>query len=370
MKVLIITVPLGNGHTSCANAIKQYFDSINIENKILDLYEYIDPKLKTVIEKAYYYTMKSVSSIRPVANEIYNINELTEPHTHIFSSLNHEIQASLLGKFIDNYQPQIIICTQVYATQVINILKENQRINSLTCGIITDFTVQTYWEDTKYIDYIDVCDKNLFPQLLQRKINEERILTYGIPISLKFSKKCDKSYARFVLSLNQEIKTILLMTGGMGFGDLEKHIKDIDQSSDNTQIIVICGKNKSLFTELSNMKCHNKLVLVEYTDKVDLYMDACDYIVTKPGGITTSEALSKNIPIITFEELPGMEERNIEFLQNMGCILRSCKTFPVSYCLQILENSEIRKNISNAQKILAKPNSTKDMCDFLLRQLD
>ena len=367
MKVLIISVPLGNGHTACATAIKNHFDLLGVECKVLDMYEHIDPLLKKLIEKAYYYTMKSAMAVRNLASEIYYINEQTEPESHIFASLQNELLGSSLYKYLLEYDPDIIICTQVYAAQVINELKQDGKIHALTCGIITDFTVQTYWEDTACLDYIVTYSELLNLQAAGRGISPERILPFGIPVEDKFSQKQDKGKAREILGFHKDKFCILLMSGGMGYGKIQECVEKIDDNFMDIQLAVVCGSNKNLYEEMSKIKTKNTLHLFGYSNQVDLLMDASDCIITKPGGITTSEALAKALPIIMYDPLPGMEENNVAFLNNTGCAVAASKNFPVQLCLGLLLYSKSRlQNLKDAMADIAKPHATRDLCRFLM----
>lgn len=369
MKALIISVPLGNGHAACAKAIKNHLDGLKVECEILDMYEYVSPVLKNMTEKAYFYTMKSAMAVRSLANELYLINEKTEPESHIFSALHNEILASHLYKYLLEYDPDIIICTQVYAAQVINQLKQDGKIKAVTCGVITDFTVQTYWEDTESIDYIVTYSEMLNPQCKSRGIDTLRILPFGIPVDDKFSVCCEKSAARTALGLSQSKPCVLMMSGGMGYGKIQSCVKDIDKSFSGIQMVVVCGSNKVLFEEMNEISTTNDLAVLGYTDKVNLLMDAADCIITKPGGITTSEALAKKLPIITFDPLPGMEENNTAFLNNMGCAVSASKNYPVELCLALLLYSPTRmKNLSEAINDISKPFAARDLCRFLIEK--
>ena len=366
MKVLIITAPLGNGHNACAKALKKHYDNLGAECTVLDLYEYISPHLKSFIEAAYFWTMKSAMSVRPLANELYMMNERTEPRAHFITDLQNDILASALCKYIDENRPDIIICTQVYAAQVVSRLRRENKTNALTCAIITDFTVQTYWQDTQNIDYIVTYSPMLSQQCSNRGIPQSKILPVGIPIDEKFSLSVPQDKARRQLGYSRDKFCVLVMSGGMGYGKISRCVQDMDKRFDNIQFVVVCGSNESLYKDMQQVKTKNEMHLLGYSNQVELLMDAADCIVTKPGGITASEALAKHLPIITYDPLPGMEENNVVFLVNMGCAISSEKNFPVELCLGLLINSKTRiKNLKEAMADIAKPNATAVLVDFL-----
>lgn len=369
MKAIIITTPLGNGHNSVAHAISSYLTEQQVENVILDIYEYIQPKLKDFISKGFNFSMRSITLVKDLASDLYDFNEKRDMTSeYSLSHITNQLLASRLNKFISEYNPDMIICTQVYAAQVVDILKEKGKVSAIAIGIITDFTVQTYWEDVENFEYIVVGSELLSYQLKKRNIQKERVLPFGIPIDEKFSAKRSKEEACSLLEIDATQKNVLIMGGGMGFGNIDKYIEEIDQSDLDLQMIVVCGNNKSLHKKLQGIVTQKKMILLGYVDNVDILMDASDCILSKPGGITTSETLAKGLPMIMIDQLPGVEDRNVEFLLNNGAALYVSKTFSIDEALHLLlEDPQRQQNIQLAIRRLARPNSTKNLCDFLIR---
>lgn len=370
MKAIIITTPLGNGHNSVAQAISGYLSEQQVENVILDIYEYVQPKLKDFVSKGFNFSMKSMTLVKDLASDLYDLNEKRDMTSeYSLSHITNQLLASRLNKFISEYNPDLIICTQVYAAQVVDILKEKGKVSAKAIGIITDFTVQTYWEDVENFEYIVVGSELLSYQLKKRNIQQERVLPFGIPIAEKFSVKKCKEEACSLLEIDATKKNVLIMGGGMGFGNIDKYIEEIDQSDLDLQMIVVCGNNKSLYKKLQGIGTQKKMLVLGYVDNVDILMDASDCILSKPGGITTSETLAKGLPMIMIDQLPGVEDRNVEFLLNNGAALYVSRTFSIDEALHLLlEDSHRQENIQCAIRRLARPNSTKTLCDFLIRE--
>lgn len=370
MKAIIITTPLGNGHNSVAKSISTYLTNQQVENVILDIYEYIQPKLKDFISKGFTFSMKSITLVKDLASDIYDLNEKRDVTSeYSISHITNQMLASKLKKFISEYNPDIIICTQVYAAQVVDVLKGNGKVSAIAIGIITDFTVQTYWEDVEHFEYIVVGSELLSYQLKKRNIQQDRVLPFGIPIAEKFSVRRSKEEACSLLEIDASKQNVLIMGGGMGFGNIDKYVEEIDQSDLDLQMIVVCGNNKSLYKKLQGIDTQKKTILLGYVDNVDILMDASACILSKPGGITTSETLAKGLPMIMIDQLPGVEDRNVEFLLNNGAALFASKTFSIDEALHLLlESPQRQQNIQAAIERLAKPNSTKNLCDFLIEK--
>ncbi|HVJ50093.1 MGDG synthase family glycosyltransferase [Desulfitobacterium sp.] len=371
MKAIIITTPLGNGHNAVAQAISTYLTEQHVENVVLDLYENIQPMLKDIISKGFYLSMKSLTLMKDFASDLYDFNQKRDATSeYSISHVQNQMLASKLNKVIAEYSPDLIICTQVYAAQVVDVLKEKGRVTATAIGIITDFTVQTYWEDVEHFEYVVVGSELLSYQLKKRNIQPKRVLPFGIPIAEKFSVKKSKQEACSLLGINTHKKNVLIMGGGMGFGSIDKYIEEIDRSDLDLQMIVVCGNNKSLYKKLQGKSTHKKMIVYGFVNNVDVLMDACDCILSKPGGITTSETLAKGLPMIMIDQLPGVEDRNVEFLLNNGAALFATKTFSIDETLHVLlDSSQRQRNIQTAIKSLAKPHATKNLCDFLISEI-
>ena len=193
------------------------------------------------------------------------------------------------------------------------------------------------------------------------------IIPFGIPISPKFSIKRDKAEARAALGIDDKF-TVLIMMGSMGYGKAANDIiKQLDRLPDDFQIIAVCGKNKKLRNSISRMKLHRNLMALGYIDNVDEYMDCCDCVITKPGGLTTSEALAKNLPLILANPIPGQENRNQEFMTNHGLALSLSDTFPADEAVYTLMNyPHISRNLKENARKLAKPDAAKKLGEFII----
>lgn len=371
MKALIITVPLGQGHNAVAFALADYLSKENVDCQIVDMYEYLNPFLKEIVSKGYFYSMKSASKLKNVASNIYDLNEKRDVTSEFSPShFRNRLMASELKQLIDKQQPDLIICTQVYAAQVINILKENGSLAALTVGIITDFTVQTYWEDVGAFDYIVTPSERLTYQIIQREIGLERVLPFGIPISEKFVRRKDKQESRRLLGLDLSLPLVLIMGGGMGFGDIDDYLEQLNNANLLMQLVVVCGSNEHLYRRLQQKEIIHQHQILGFVDYIDRLMDAADCIITKPGGISTAESMAKTLPMIMIGQLPGVEDRNVEFLLNNGAALHVSKTFSLEEALQLLLGvPERMTQIKTAIASLAKPYATQTLCDFLLKEL-
>lgn len=372
MKLLIITAPLGNGHNAVAGAISDCFTTqySDASCEILDMYEYISPHLKKATASGYFLSMKTLSHFHDMASNAYTWQDEKDFNEYTPSRLADAFLASRLRHAIDAYAPDCIVCTMVYAAQAVDLLKEHGAITCPCYGIITDFTVQNYWEDVEYFEYIVAPSEYLQPQFSRRGIDFSRVLPFGIPIRKQFQTKHDKLEMRQKFGLHKTLPTILLMSGGMGFGDLPEYIASIEELPFDVQIVVICGKNEKLFEKVQALQTHNTMKVFGYVSNVDEIMDAADCLLSKPGGITTSESLAKGLPMLMIHPLPGVEDRNVEFLQANGAAIYITKTWQISDAIHLLFQCPGRiDRLRESIQAIAKPHATQDLCRHIAQTI-
>ena len=153
----------------------------------------------------------------------------------------------------------------------------------------------------------------------------------------------------------------------MGFGNVYKIIKSIDTLPYELQLVTVCGNNKKLKKKIDKNDWKHPLVNFGFVSNVDKLMDAADYIITKPGGLTVSEALTKELPMLISKPIPGQEERNLEFLLNFGCCMRISKTSPADEIIaQLMMNSKKTELMLENIRLLKKPQSTKNLYEHII----
>ena len=362
MKVLLLTVTAGQGHNQAAKSLCEYLSEAGIENSYLDVFEYINPVLKEALSHGYIMSTKRFSKLY---GKFYRFAECGGNRERYMNKIVNQIMSRKLIGFIEETAPDVIVCTHVFAALLVSAIKHKMSPDIKTIGIVTDFTIHPYWEDT-VIDYYVTASELLGHQAKKRGIPSNKLLPIGIPIKPKFSSKVSKKEARGKLGLEDK-KTVLVMSGSMGYGKVDKIIDELDSINLDFQIISICGFNEKLKKNIDRKKLEKNIINLGFSDNVDLYMDAADCIITKPGGLTTSEALAKGVPIIMVNPIPGQEDRNVEFLLNNGAALKVSKTFPVDDAVyQLLSNTERQKTLKETVSFLGKPNSTRDFVDFIL----
>ncbi len=366
MKVLFLSVPTGHGHHQTAKAVVEYFKANeNVECRFLDVVDNISPVLAESLQKGYLLSTK----VTPRAyGTIYDIIDRRE-HSH-YSGLSQLIKSLLnkkLLKYIKQFDPDVIVATHVISSIAISYLRRKYPIRAKTIAVVTDFTFHPYWELSE-MDYYVTASELLNFQAAKKGFSTDKVLPFGIPIAPRFATSLSQAEARARLGLGEGF-TILLMMGSMGYGNDTFHaIRSLDRMKEKFQLIIVCGNNKKLKERIDATNKRKTIISYGFTNEVSTLMDAADCIITKPGGLSTSEALAKNLPIIMMDPIPGQEDRNKEFMLNNGLALSISDTFPITEAVyQLIHYDYKLEMLKRNMKYVAKPNSAQALGDFIMR---
>lgn len=213
--------------------------------------------------------------------------------------------------------------------------------------------------------------------LMSKNIPESKIFATGIPISSRFLKEYNKKDILNEFELEENKKNILFFAGGefgLGKSKTIQIFEDLVKNFNDIQVIAIAGKNlkmKIAFEEIvSTYNKQNSVKVLEYTNKVPELMSISDIVISKPGGLTTSESLASGLPMLIINPIPGQEEENAEFLEEKGTgiwIRKNDSSYEILN--NLLSDSKKLEEMKNNTKILAKKYSTKDICETVLKQV-
>lgn len=371
-KVLIFYASYGGGHLSAANAIKQCIEENykEYETKLVDCMQFVNKPINKITTTAY----KEMAKKFPwVWGDFYYHSENGPLDRIVFES--NKILSKKLLILLKEYNPDIVISTHAFANQMISYLKRKGLISCKSAVIITDFELHNQWiVGNQNTDYIFVSNLKLKEKIIELGVSENKIFITGIPISNRFSLKYNKVDIKKEFNLDSEKKVILLFGGGefgLGREQTIEVLKAFIDNIGNMQIVAISGKNEKMKEEFNNIvkeKKAEKLVKVlDYTNQVPELMSISDLVVTKPGGLTTSESLASELPIVVINPIPGQEEENAEFLVNSGVAIWLKKDENISEKIHNLLSDESKLNeMKKNAKILAKKDATKNICKIIM----
>lgn len=377
MKILIFYASYGGGHLKAAESINEcilnnYKDK-NIEVELIDCMKYVNKAIEKMTTAAY----REMAKKMPWAwGKIYNDSQ-KGPLAHI-SSRSNKIMAIKLLRLLREKQPDLIISTHPFGSQMCSYLKRKRKINAKIATILTDFAPHSQWlVGSDYTDYFFVAHDKMKSYLLSQNIEENKIFVTGIPLSNKFLCNYDRNEILKNFELKDNKFNILFFGGGeFGLGktrtvEIFEEFTKFAKARD-FQVIGIAGKNEKMKLAFENIvrenNCEKNVKVLEFTDKVPELMSISDLVVTKPGGMTTTESLASRLPMIIINPIPGQEVENAEFLESKNIAIWIRKDDDVNEVLKNLFESPTKlKEMKQNTKLLANINSTRDICDILLK---
>ena len=368
MKVLFLSISTGQGHSSTANAVMDELIRRGVDCRFLDAYAYLNPVLCRAVSQGY---LLATSVIPSTYGRFYRFYEKRDERRTAPSlgNVRNSVLSLKLEKYLrEEFDPDVIVCTHVFAAQLIHAMKLRGQLRAKSIGIVTDYTIHPFWKDVPSIDYFVIASELLIRQAVNKGLPAGRLLPLGIPVNPKFGARMEKAEARRQLSIDPGKSTVLLMSGSMGHGNIAKLLTQIDSLEYDVQVLAVCGTNMRAKHKIEKMKTRKKVYSYGYVHNVELMMDAADCIITKPGGLTTSEALAKHLPIVMVNPIPGQEERNVEFLLNNGLAMNVTQTFTLDEALfQLFYYPQKLANMTANIELVGKPNATRDLCDFIVK---
>ena len=390
MKILIFYASYGGGHLNAAKSINDYIinNYPNNDVELIDCMKYVNKTIEKLTTAAY----REMAKKAPWAwGKIYSDSQ-KGPLAHL-SSRSNKIMAIKLLRLLREKQPDVIISTHPFGSQMCSYLKRKNKITAKIATIMTDFSPHDQWlVGHKFTDYFFVANDKMKNYLISKGITENKISVTGIPISNRFLKTYNKKEILDTYNLSEDKFTVLFFGGGE-FGLGKTKTAEIFESfvqeslKEKIQIIAIAGKNpkmKASFKEIvskysvnttttnttdttDTTDITNNVKILEFTNQVPELMSISDLVVTKPGGLTTSESLASHLPMLIINPIPGQEEENAEFLEDKGIAIWLRKNDDSKLIIENLLADNQKLNLMKENtKLLARPHSTETICKMIL----
>jgi len=320
-KVLFCYISHASGHQRAAEAVmgalRRRHPSVQCEG--INSISYSNPVFGKIISKLYILLLKVAPQVWDYLYDNPYVEKATRDIREFLSLFNTRRIAEVLQK----HRPRCLVCTQAVPVGLLSAMKERGLIKAPLVGIITDFGVHKYWISPQ-VDLYLVPSLDVRRRMVRMGVEENRIRVTGIPVDLRFAARGDRRAERAALGFSPYRPTILLMGGNYGLGPLEEAVQSLRRLPSEVQVAVVCGNNRALLRKMTRRFDGDRNVrVIGLTRSVHRLMDAADLLISKPGGLTTSEALAKGLPMVMIEPIPGQEERNAQYLLRHGAAERA-----------------------------------------------
>lgn len=370
-KVLIFYASYGGGHLSTARSLKETIEANynDVETILVDCVQYVNKSLNTLTTTAYTQMAKRA----PWAwGKIYSNSQ--KGIMGKLSSTSNRIMSLKLNKLLQEYQPDFVISTHPFGSQMCAVLKTKKKISARIVTVMTDYAPHDQWlVSSDIIDYFFVAHEGMKDSLIEKGISGDKIYATGIPLSNRFLQSYHKPEILKNFGLAENKKTVLFFAGGeFGLGNSKTYqiLKTLVEDFSNIQVVAISGRNprmkRSFEYLVEQSHREDSIKVIDYTTQIPQLMSISDFVITKPGGLTTTESLASGLPIVIINPIPGQEEENAAFLESKNVAIRIRKHDDEKAILRELFHSpeKMQKMKVNA-RLLAKKNSSNDICETL-----
>lgn len=368
-KVLILSVSAGDGHVRAAEALHAHSQQLGlcVDATHLDVMDYVPSGFREAYTESY---IRLVNKAPTLWSCLYHTSNTAKLDTTNEDELRgvERLNTIALRKAIAQYAPDAIVCTHFLPAEILSRMIRKQRLSAPVWVQVTDFDLHRMWVHEHMTGYFAANDEVAF-RMQANGVDATKIRVTGIPTMPAFSQRFNRETCAESIGLNPAVKTFLLMGGGAGLGDLAAVAEHLLMLSDDFQLIVLAGKNVKALASLKLLTEHypKRLVPVRFTPDIAQLMACADVVITKPGGLTTSECLAMGLPMIINAPTPGQEERNANYLLEQGVALKAFDAVTLSYRVRyLLENPKHLQQMRDKAAQIGKPHAGKHVIASVL----
>lgn len=272
------------------------------------------------------------------------------------------------GRYVKQFKPDVVLCTHYFPLETLNHLRRKPGgPRPLTVSVVTDFEAHALWMDG-CVDLYCVAAEETRARLVARGAAAKDVVVTGIPISARFSAKQNPRAIRKVLGLRHDLPVLLVPSGGFGMGPVGEILTQLDKVDRAFQTIVVTGRNTELRRELAAQDRKHPTQVLGYASNMHELMAVSNLLITKPGGLTSSEAMAMGKPLFVLNPIPGQEAANSDFLLERGAAAKVNRVEDLPYRIEQLLGSPKLAEMARVAKALGKPRAAQDIVKEAVRR--
>lgn len=380
MKILILSASTGEGHNSSAKAILSAMLKQGIDAEMQDVLAIASPRTSKKVSNTYVKSTEGhnmFSKVYALAQWVSaNLNQGKRSPVYLFN----KIYWRRLYRYIEQGGYDAVISVHLFAAESLTAVKREGKLKIPAFFVMTDYTLHAFLNDTD-LDYYIIPHEDLIPLYVRHGFKFDHIFPIGIPVDVdKFMHRLPKQEAREKVAQLLGIKLkakeghwYLVMSGSMGFGNMSQLMRQfVTRIEQNDKVICVCGRNeRNLRSVQHDFASESRVVPIGYTDQVSLLMDACDVVLSKPGGITTTETIIKNIPLVHTAPIPGIESENAEFCHERNMSFHSDDPIEqVEAAIRLATDPVSREAMLESQRRNSEPKTCQFIIDLVVHTLE
>ncbi len=365
-KILIVYGTAGIGHKKASLAVKAALDEIrpaDAQVAIIDSLDYTNPFFKKAYLGSYLFMVNKLPVFWGLSYYLTD-NVFVNMVVSKLRRLNNWLNSGPFRKYLVETKPDVIVSTHFFASEIIAVMKKKGEIDTRLMTVVTDYRLHSWWVSEPTDMYV-VGGESAREDLVKKwKVDPSRIKVLGIPVEPVFSKPLDRKGIVARAGLQDGVFTVLVIGGGFGVGPIENIIKIISSIPQTVQIIAICGHNETLIKELEALKpaLKDRLSVLGFVNNVYDYMEAADVLISKSGGITSTESMARGLPLIVIAPIIGQETRNSDYLTSEGAAVKIDKPDELKAVLEdLVSHPEKLGRMKDAIARIKKPRACYDI---------
>jgi processive 1,2-diacylglycerol beta-glucosyltransferase len=366
-KILIVYTNAGAGHRRAAEALYQVaaaqFPTATI--RILDTLDYATPFLRKHYPGSYLFMVHYCPWLWGLFYYLVD-SRFIYPLVRWFRRTTNSLHCQKFENYIQEEKPDLVISTHFLPNEIISHIKRKHGFTTCLATCITDYYPHMFWRDTG-VDWYFTPNRDLAERLGKWGVPAERIKDFGIPIMPEFGLEQPVAALRLRLGLTEKF-TVLITSGGYGVGPAEELIEQLKRIRRSFQAIVICGNNPKLVADLAHFKDDpgHRFQIYGFVDNMHELMSISDVMISKAGGLTTTEAMAKGLPLIVLYPIPGQESSNCDFLLQYRASLRARSPRHARRLVEeLLTKPEKVRILKDNIRKLSRPRAATQICTLL-----
>lgn len=370
-KILILYASLGSGHISAAKALSEafaHFPDVEVQNE--DALAYARSIYRNAVVQAY---KESSEKFPQLYKAVYEGSDIDDLEKSLDSNLTWaKLEAPFfqrLGKLLRESDPDVIVCVQQIPTRLLQLLEPEDQTSKPQYVVVTDLVAHSTWLNYGIDGYFLANDLSA-NMLKQRGVDPKILKVTGIPIKLEVREPKSKEEMRSRHDLPPNVPVVTLFGGGLSNRRLRTMISSLLESPSPLMLVIASGRNEDLLEAIEDLTDSDQVKLRKLgpIDYVDDLIVASDLIITKAGGLITSEILARGTPTIIVDPLPGQEEQNADAIAAAGAGVQLRLMEMVAPAVQyLLKRPDRLIQMRQAASELGKPDAALKIAEFILK---
>lgn len=370
-RILLFYITIFSGHHRAALAVERALRQLapGVEILMVDAFQYFNPVASQVVDRLY---LSVIRGLPKIWDYLYDNPSVAQRSTGLRAWLSR-YNAPKLEALLREFQPTVIACTQAFPCVIAGDYKLAHDLKIPLYAILTDFLPHRYWLHPAVDGYLTGSEAAR-AWFERAGVASNRIYDTGIPIDPVFAAPLDiasrSAGCLTGLGLNGQQPVVLVMGGGQGLGPIAQVAKGLDALPQPLQLVIVTGVNAKLHQRLQKAapSFRRRVVVLGHVPFIPELMSVATVIVTKPGGLTTSEALAKRLPLIIVDPIPGQEAKNSRFLLDQQAAVAAPRWERVPRLVsELLEQPQRLTALAQAAGRLGRPRSALEIARLLLR---